>query len=68
MEKERVAAEETQILRSRTKLEGELAVMGRITHLEVVSKARFEETMPDRIPTADDLNTVDTILSAESEN
>jgi MraZ protein len=57
-----------QILRSRTKLEGELAVMGRITHLEVVSKARFEETMPDRIPTADDLNTVDTILSAESEN
>jgi DNA-binding transcriptional regulator/RsmH inhibitor MraZ len=56
-----------QILRNRTKLEGELAVMGRITHLEVVSKAAFEQTMPARIPTEDDLNAVDAILSAEGD-
>jgi len=57
-----------QILRSRTKLEGELAVMGRITHLEVVSKARFEQDLPARIPTENDLEAVDAILSAESED
>jgi len=56
-----------QILRSRTKLEGELAVMGRITHLEVVSKALFEKDMPARVPTEDDLNAVDAILSAEGD-
>jgi DNA-binding transcriptional regulator/RsmH inhibitor MraZ len=56
-----------QILRSRTKLEGELAVIGRITHLEVVSKALFEQALPARIPTEDDLNAVDQILSAEGD-
>jgi len=57
-----------QILRSRTKLEGELAVMGRITHLEVVSKALFEQALPAKVPTEDDLKAVDVILSAESED
>jgi MraZ protein len=58
----------SQILRSKTQLEGELAVIGRITHLEVVSKVKFEETLPARVPTEDDLKAVDAILSAESED
>ena len=37
-----------QILRSRTKLEGDLAVIGKITHLEVVSRVKFEEALPAR--------------------
>jgi hypothetical protein len=41
--------------------------MGRITHLEVVSKARFEQALPARVPTEDDLNAVDAILSAEGD-
>jgi MraZ protein len=57
----------SQILRSKTKLEGELAVMGRITHLEVVSRALFEEALPAKAPTEDDLEAVDAILSAESD-
>jgi len=58
----------SQILRSKTKLEGELAVMGRITHLVVVNRALFEQTLPAKVPTEDDLKEVDAILSAESED
>lgn len=57
-----------QILRNRTKLEGELAVIGRITHLEVVSRVKFEEAFPARVPTESDLKEVDAIVSTESED
>jgi MraZ protein len=58
----------SQILRNRTNLEGDLAVIGRITHLEVVSKVLFEQALPAKVPTEDDLKEVDAILSAESED
>ncbi len=57
----------SQILRSKTKLEGDLAVIGRITHLEVVNRALFEQDLAVKVPTKDDLEAVDAILSAESE-
>lgn len=56
-----------QLLRSKAGLEGELAVIGRITHLEVVNRAQFEQALPAKAPTEDDLEAVDAILSAESE-
>jgi MraZ protein len=57
----------SQNLRSKARLEGDLAVIGRITHLEVVNKAQFEEALPAKVPTEDDLKAVDAILSAENE-
>jgi MraZ protein len=57
----------SQTLRSKARLEGELAVIGRITHLEVVNKAKFEEDLPGKVPTEDDLKAVDAILSAEGD-
>jgi MraZ protein len=57
-----------QLLRSKARLEGELAVIGRITHLEVVNRALFEEALPAKAPTEDDLEAVDAILSAESDD
>jgi DNA-binding transcriptional regulator/RsmH inhibitor MraZ len=57
----------SQNLRSKARLEGDLAVIGRITHLEVVNKALFEEALPAKVPTEDDLKAVDAILSAENE-
>jgi MraZ protein len=57
----------SQNLRSKAKLEGDLAVIGRITHLEVVNKAQFEQALPAKVPTEDDLKAVDAILSAENE-
>ncbi|MGD0480267.1 MAG: division/cell wall cluster transcriptional repressor MraZ [Terracidiphilus sp.] len=57
----------SQNLRSKARLEGDLAVIGRITHLEVVNKALFEEALPAKVPTEDDLKAVDAILSAESD-
>jgi MraZ protein len=55
-----------QLLRAKTKLEGDLAVIGKITHFEVVNRALFEQELPARVPTEDDLKAVDAILSAES--
>ena len=57
----------SQNLRSKAKLEGDLAVIGKITHLEVVNKAQFEQALPAKVPTEDDLKAVDAILSAEGE-
>jgi MraZ protein len=57
----------SQNLRSKAKLEGDLAVIGRITHLEVVNKLIFEEALPAKVPTEDDLKAVDQILSAEGD-
>jgi MraZ protein len=57
----------SQNLRSKARLEGDLAVIGRITHLEVVNKVLFEEALPAKVPTEDDLKAVDAILSAEHE-
>lgn len=55
-----------QILRSLARLEGDLAVIGKITHLEVVNRALFEQNLSGKVPTENDLKTVDEILSAES--
>ena len=57
----------SQNLRSKARLEGDLAVIGRIMHLEVVNKALFEQALPAKVPTEDDLKAVDAILSAENE-
>ena len=57
----------SQNLRSKARLEGDLAVIGRITHLEVVNKGLFEEALPAKVPTEDDLKAVDAILSAGNE-
>jgi MraZ protein len=56
-----------QLLRSKARLEGDLAVIGRITHLEVVNRMLFEQALPAKAPTEDDLEAVDAILSAESD-
>jgi MraZ protein len=57
----------SQTLRAKARLEGDLAVIGRITHLEVVNKVKFEEDLPANVPTEDDLKAVDAILSAEGD-
>jgi MraZ protein len=54
-----------QILRSAAKLEGDLAVMGKITHLEVINRAHFEQNLPAKSLTADDRKTVGGILAQE---
>jgi MraZ protein len=55
-----------QILRSTAKLEGDLAVMGKITHLEVLNKTLFEQNLPAKTLTADDRKSVGGILARES--
>ncbi|MGA3133223.1 MAG: division/cell wall cluster transcriptional repressor MraZ [Terracidiphilus sp.] len=55
-----------QILRSTAKLEGDLAVMGKITHLEVLNKTLFEQHLPAKTLTADDRKSVGGILARES--
>lgn len=54
-----------QLLRTKARLEGDLAVMGRITHLEVVNRALFEQQLLV-IPTEDDLKVVDGFVAEES--
>jgi MraZ protein len=54
-----------QILRSAAKLEGDLAVMGKITHLEVLNRANFEQNLPAKSLTADQRKTVGGILAQE---
>lgn len=54
-----------QILRSSAKLEGDLAVMGKITHLEVLNLGLFEQSRSARSLTADDRKVVSGILARE---
>jgi MraZ protein len=51
------------ILRTAAKLEGDLVVMGKITHLEVVNRTNFEQKLPANAPTAEDRRLVGGILS-----
>ena len=55
-----------QILRTTAKLEGDLAVMGKITHIEVLNRALFEQNLPVKSLTSDDRRAVGGILSQES--
>jgi MraZ protein len=55
-----------QILRTAARLEGELAVMGKITYLEVLNRANFEQDLPVKNLTADERKTVGAILARES--
>jgi MraZ protein len=55
-----------QLLRAAATLEGDLAVIGRITHLEVVNKGLFEQNLRAKVPTADERKQVGGILSGES--
>ena len=52
-----------QILRSAARLDAEVAVMGKITYLEVHNLAQFEEALPVNTMTADDRKAVAAILS-----
>lgn len=55
-----------QILRGAAKLDAEVAVMGKINHLEVHNLARFEERLPSSAMTAEDRKAVAAILSRRS--
>ena len=55
-----------QILRSTATLEGDLAVMGKITHLEVVNRSAFEQDLPTGSLTKDDRRQVGGILAEGS--
>jgi MraZ protein len=55
-----------QILRTTAGLEGDLAVMGKITHLEVVNRSAFEQDLPTGSLTKDDRSQVGEILAKES--
>jgi MraZ protein len=55
-----------QILRNTAKLDAEVAVMGKINHLEVHNLALFEENLPATSLTSDDRKTVAAILSRRS--
>jgi MraZ protein len=55
-----------QILRSTARLEGDLAVMGKITHLEVVNRSAFEQDLPTSNLTSDDRRQVGGILAEGS--
>ncbi len=55
-----------QILRGTAKLDAEVAVMGKIDHLEVHNQARFEESLPANALTAEDRRAVAAILSRRS--
>ena len=52
-----------QILRSAAKLDAEVAVMGKINHLEVHNLAIFEESLPANGMTTDDRKAVAALLS-----
>jgi MraZ protein len=52
-----------QILRGAAKLDAEVAVMGKINHLEVHNLALFEESLPTNALTPDDRKTVAALLS-----
>lgn len=52
-----------QILRGSAKLDAEVAVMGKINHLEVHNLALFEESLPTSGMTVDDRKTVAALLS-----
>jgi MraZ protein len=52
-----------QILRGTAKLDAEVAVMGKINHLEVHNLALFEERLPSSSMTAEDRKAVAAILS-----
>lgn len=54
-----------QILRTAAKLDGEVAVMGKINYLEVHNLAMFEEALPANAMTADDRKAVAAILSRQ---
>lgn len=54
-----------QILRNSARLEGDLAVMGKITHLEVLNRAHFEQNLPTKSLTAEDRRAVGGILAQE---
>ena len=55
-----------QILRSTARLEGDLVVMGKITHLEVVNRSAFEQDLPTGSLTKDDRRQVGGILAEGS--
>lgn len=55
-----------QILRNTARLEGDVAVMGKITHLEVHNRTLFEQDLPTNALTTDDRKTVAAILSQGS--
>jgi MraZ protein len=57
-----------QLLRDAAKLEGDLAVMGKINHLEVVNMPGFKQNMPARTPNADERKVVGGILAGMSIN
>ncbi len=55
-----------QLLRTAAKLDAEVAVMGKINHLEVHNLAFFEEALPAQALTADDRKAVAALLSRRS--
>ena len=55
-----------QILRGTAKLDAEVAVMGKISYLEVHNLAQFEGALPASAMTADDRRAVAAILSRRS--
>jgi MraZ protein len=55
-----------QILRGTAKLDAEVAVMGKISYLEVHNRAQFEEALPANAMTAEDRKSVAAILSRRS--
>jgi MraZ protein len=55
-----------QILRGTAKLDAEVAVMGKINHLEVHNLALFEESLPANALTPDDRKAVAALLSRRS--
>jgi len=57
-----------QILRTMARLEGDLAVMGKITHLEVVSRSAFEQDLPTGSLTQEDRKQVGGILAEGSDS
>jgi MraZ protein len=56
-----------QLLRGAAKLDSEVAVMGKINHLEVYNHASLEQSLPDTALTPDDRKTVMARLSRRSE-
>jgi MraZ protein len=55
-----------QILRGTAKLDAEVAVMGKINHLEVHNLSLFEESLPTNALTPDDRKAVAALLSRRS--
>jgi MraZ protein len=56
-----------QLLRTDAKLEGDLSVMGRINHLEVVNSSLFKQNLPGRKVTSDTRKVVDLFVAEESD-